>query len=213
MASPISPSTATRRALHMSTEISLSSPSRTRPIHPLLPEIKVPSGTLITANTTSPPLSKPEPIPTSHYHPSSCEPLTAEELAHHKFHNLHSQYASDPQGARVALEGAVAEARLRIDESERRRKDIEREMEEKEKTRDFERRIFMKQAGGGTQGRLSGASMAATNVTPSEENRIGQGQFFSEPAATGSALESVAGPSVRDSRQPGVSLRDAEMTG
>lgn len=147
-----SPSTATRRAMSMSTEIPLNSPSRTRPIHPLLPDIKVPA-------SISPPLSSglksdtADQIPAFHYHPITCEPFTAEDLAYHKFQALQQQY-STPEAAEQALQESIKEVKERIEENQKKRREIEKEIEMKEKTRELERKLYMnmKQSkSGGTQ--------------------------------------------------------------
>ena len=123
-----SPSTKTRKALSMSTDIPLNSPSRTRPIHNLLPEVKVPNSEL----------------PATAYHPVTCEPLTPEDLTYHKFQALQKQY-NTPESARVARDEAVAELRRKLEDRDRKEREIEKEITQIEKTREIERKVFERQ--------------------------------------------------------------------
>ena len=112
----------------MSADIPLDSASRTRPIHALLPEIRVPGSDM----------------PITAYHPVTCEPLTSEDLSYHKFQALQKQY-STPESARVARDEAIAEMRRRMEDREKRLRDIEKEIAQMEKTREIERKVFERQ--------------------------------------------------------------------
>lgn len=56
---------------------------------------------------------------------------------------LEKQYPT-PEAAERALAEAVREVKMRLEESEEDRKEVEREMEELEKTREVERRVYWK---------------------------------------------------------------------
>lgn len=125
-----SPST-TRKALSMATIIPLDSKSRVRPIHPDIPDIKVPDGDL----------------PSCRYHPVTCEPFTDDDLQHHKIQALQHQY-STPEAALNAQQEAVMELKQRLEESERKIREIDREMKMKEEMRQVERKVYQKQGKG-----------------------------------------------------------------
>jgi hypothetical protein len=120
-----SPTTAQRKVHSMATVIPLDSPSRQRPLHPELGAVKVPLGDL----------------PASHYHPVTCEPFTVEDLQHHKFQALLKQYGT-PEEARKAQEDAIREVKQRLEEAAQKTREVEKEMEEKEKTRNIERKAY-----------------------------------------------------------------------
>ena len=123
---PSSPTAQTRKALALPTIIPLESASRQEPIHHDLPSIKVPSN----SDTKS-----------YAYHPVTCEPLTAEDLLHHKLAQYQKQYTT-PEEAKRAQEDAVKEVKARLEENDRRRREVEREMEIKEKMREVERKGY-----------------------------------------------------------------------
>ena len=129
---PSSPTAQTRKALALPTIIPLDSASRQELIHPDLPSIKVPSN----SDTKS-----------YAYHPVTCEPLTAEDLQHHKLAQYQKQYTT-PEEAKRAQEDAVKEAKARLEENDRRRREVEREMENKEKMREVERKVMRKMGKG-----------------------------------------------------------------
>ena len=112
----------------MAQVIPFDSPSRQTPIHPELPSIRVPSGEL-----------KPY-----RYHPVTCEPLTNEDLNHHKLQQLQKQYPT-AEAASQAQQEAVKELKQRLADSEQRSREIDREMEDKEKMREIERKVYQKQ--------------------------------------------------------------------
>ena len=77
----------------------------------------------------------------------TCEPLTAEDLQHHKLAQYQKQYTT-PEEAKRALEDAVKEVKARLEENDRRRREVEREMENKEKMREVERKVMRKMGKG-----------------------------------------------------------------
>ena len=126
-----SPSTTTRKALAMPTVIPLDSVSRQTPIHPALPEIKLPNGDY-----------KPY-----QYHPVTCELLASEDLVHHKLQQLQKQYPTS-EAALQAQQEAIKEVKQRLRESEQKTREIDRDMEVKEKMREVERKVYQKQGKG-----------------------------------------------------------------
>ena len=121
---PLSPTKAHKTTV----VVPLDSPLRQVTIHPNLPEVKVPTSEL-----------KPH-----QYHPVSCEPLSPEDLQHHKLPQLQKQYTT-PEAALKAQAEAIKEVKDRMAEAEKKTKEINQQMEEMEKTREIERKIYMKQ--------------------------------------------------------------------
>ena len=97
-------------------------------IHPNLPEVKVPGGNL-----------KP-----CLYHPVSCEPFSSEDLHQYKLPQLRKQYPT-PAAALKAQEEAIEELKDMLEKTEKKRREISQLMEEMEKTRGIERKIYLKQ--------------------------------------------------------------------
>jgi hypothetical protein len=56
---------------------------------------------------------------------------------------LQKQYPT-PEAAERALVEAVREVKMRLEAGEERRKEVEREMEELEKTREVERKVYVR---------------------------------------------------------------------
>lgn len=126
-AEPVSPSKS-HKSLHLTKIVPLDSPLRQIAIHPDLSEIKVPGTDL-----------KPY-----QYHPVSCEPFSSEDFQHHKLPQLQKQYTS-PEAALKAQAEAIREVKERMAEAEKKTREIGQQMEEMEKTREIERKIYMKQ--------------------------------------------------------------------
>lgn len=108
--------------------VPLDAPARQIAMHPDLPEVKVPSAEL-----------KPY-----QYNPVSCEPLSSEDFQYHKLAQLQKQY-STPEAALRAQADAVREVKERMTEAEKKTREIDQQMEEMEKTREIERKIYKKQ--------------------------------------------------------------------
>jgi len=113
--------------------VPLDSGLRTTPIHPSLVEVKVPSSADAATYT---------------YHPATLVPFTPEDLAHYKLAQLQKQHPT-AEAALQAQEEAVREVKARIEEGEAKRRDVERDMEAKEKTRQWERNAYWKRSGKG----------------------------------------------------------------
>ena len=106
----------------------LESALRQRPIHPDLPQVRVPTGNLKTCQ----------------YHPITGEPFTADDLQHPLLREMLDKY-STAEAALKAQQDAVRDVIRRMEESEQRSREIDKDMEQKEKTREIERKIFQKQ--------------------------------------------------------------------
>ena len=131
---PSSPSTATRKVLTQPTVVPLDSLIRQTPIHPDLQFIKVPAASPSSDNL------KPY-----QYHPVTCEPLTTEDLKDQKTNMSLQQLAKHyptPELVEKAQAEAIQEVKMRIEESEKKRKEVEREMEDQEKMREVERKVY-----------------------------------------------------------------------
>lgn len=124
---PISP-TKSHKPASSTKVVPLDSPIRQIAIHPDLPEVKVPQND-----------SKP-----CQYHPISCELLNSEDLQHHKLPQLQKQYTT-PEAALKAQAEVIKEVKDRMAEAERKTREINQQMGEMEKTREIERKIYMKQ--------------------------------------------------------------------
>jgi hypothetical protein len=150
---PSSPSTTTRKVLTQPTIVPLDSTIRQVPIHPDLPSIKVPG-------------DNPDLKPYQ-YHPVTCEPLTNDDLTHHSkatstsgsnpsstpganLQLLQKQFPT-PEAAERALIETVREVKMKLEESEEKRKEVEREMEELKKVREMERKVYEKMKEGKTK--------------------------------------------------------------
>lgn len=102
---------------------------RQRTIHADLRQVKVPAGDLKTCQ----------------YHPVTGEPFTQDDLQHPLLREMLEKYGT-PEAARKAQQDAVMEVKQRMEEAEQKSRDIDKDMEEKEKMREIERKIFQKQA-------------------------------------------------------------------
>lgn len=123
---PLSPSKSHKGA--SSTKVvPLDAEIRQVAIHPELPEVKVPRD------------FKPY-----QYHPVSCELLSSDDLHHHKLPQLQKQHTT-PEAALKAQAEAVKEVKDKMAEAEKKTREINQQMEEMEKTREIERKIYMKQ--------------------------------------------------------------------
>lgn len=124
---PLSPTKSLKSAASTKV-VPLDAPIRKVVVHADLSEVKVPGGDL-----------KPY-----QYHPVSCEPLSSEDLQHHKLPQLQKQYTT-PEAALKAQAEAIKEVKDRMAEAEKKTREINEQMEEMEKTREIERKVYMKQ--------------------------------------------------------------------
>ena len=107
--------------------VPLDSPIRTTPIHPQLPEILVPE------NNT---------IPSTHYHPVTCEPLNIEEIQPQLQH-LRKEHPSIT-AMRKAREDAVKEIRQKLEVKGKKRDEVQKKLDTKAKEWDMEYRVISK---------------------------------------------------------------------
>ncbi|KAH0830928.1 hypothetical protein AYO21_06459 [Fonsecaea monophora] len=146
--------------------VPLDSPLRTTPIHPSVEAIKVPETALTSAAPNT--------------NPITLQPFTEAELVQYGFEQLRAQIfathgvgVGDGDGgaggnllvlgekekqeiARIREETAAL-LKQKLDEREARVREIEREMEDKEKIREVERKVFRKKlAAGGGEGGVAG---------------------------------------------------------
>ncbi|OQU96470.1 hypothetical protein CLAIMM_02551 [Cladophialophora immunda] len=129
--------------------VPLDSPLRSTPIHPSLPSVKVPEAAL----TSSAPNTNPITL----------QPFTEAELTKHGFGKLRAQIFATAANSGGGLgerekeeiarmrEETAALLKQKLDEREARVREIEREMEEKEKIREVERKVFRKKLAGGKE--------------------------------------------------------------
>ncbi|KAF5864198.1 hypothetical protein ETB97_008404 [Aspergillus alliaceus] len=111
-----------------SNPVPLDSPLRTTPIHPLVPEIRVPG----------------EPLPPHNYHPVTCNQIEAEsEDIRAQLENLRKEYTSS-DAALKAQEQVAKEVKLKIEEAERKREDVQKAMDKKIKERNTEMKVLSK---------------------------------------------------------------------
>lgn len=106
----------------------LNSPIRTVPIHPQLPEIRVPQDG--------------DTIPASHYHPVTCELLHTEALQP-QLQQLRKEHPSMTAMIK-ARDDAVKEIRQKLEEKERRRDEVQKALDKKAKEWDMEYKVLSK---------------------------------------------------------------------
>jgi len=122
--------------------VPLDSVRRTQPIHPSISEVKLPAnGSVDAPNTSTTDFSHVVTL-----NPVTLQPFTLEELRSHNIETLHRQYSTQ-EAAKKALDDTAKELRKLIDENDRKSKEIDRDMEEKEKIRETERRVYAKKLG------------------------------------------------------------------
>ena len=107
--------------------VPLDSSKRTTPIHPQLPEIRVPQN---------------GPAPSTHYHPVTCEPLNVEEIQA-QLQQLRKEHPSTTAMLK-AREEAVKEIRQKLEEKEKKRDEVQKALDKKAKEWDVEYKILSK---------------------------------------------------------------------
>jgi len=122
-----SPTTAAAVTSVTNGTIPLDSSLRTTPIHPSLLGIKVSGGASPNTN------------------PLTLQPFTESELAQHGYAQLRTQFtpADKEELAQLRAETAAL-LKQKLDERETKMRDIQREMDDKEKIREVERKVFRK---------------------------------------------------------------------
>ena len=131
--SPTSGNRKSSISLPTSTEtVPLDHPSRTTPLHPSLPTVLVPP------NQT-----------TSSINPLTLQPFTDAELKSYNFDKLLQDHKSlSNADIEKARDEAVKALRDKIDERDAKVREVEKEIEEKEKIRGVERKVYRRQMEG-----------------------------------------------------------------
>lgn len=130
----------------------LNSDIRVQPLHPMIPEVKLPrkvENESASATTSADKEKEQRGLDTpsaTTLNPITLQPFTLEELHSHNIEALLRQY-STPEAARKARDETAKELRKMLDENEVKTKEIDREMEEKEKTREIERKVYARKLG------------------------------------------------------------------
>lgn len=130
----------------------LDSARRVKPIHPVVNEVKLPNSVTTdqpgqTAEIAADANGKPISLASSTLlNPVTLKPFTIEELRSHNLEALVKQY-STPEAAQKAREDSVKELRRLLDENDRKTRDIKAQMDEKEKTREIERKVYARKLG------------------------------------------------------------------
>ncbi|KAJ5085803.1 hypothetical protein N7532_010574 [Penicillium argentinense] len=106
--------------------VPLDSPIRTTPIHPDLPELKLPEG----------------PLPIYQYHPVTCQPLEEQDVRA-QLEQLQQQFP-DKESALRAQELAAKEAKRKIEEVSKKREQVQKAIDKKIKERDTEMKVLSK---------------------------------------------------------------------
>ncbi|OJJ47641.1 hypothetical protein ASPZODRAFT_1735778 [Penicilliopsis zonata CBS 506.65] len=108
--------------------VPLDSPTRTTPIHPLLPEIRVPG----------------EPLPPYRYHPVTCLPIDSDsEEIQSQLRELR-QEVSSREAALKMQEELARQVRQKMDEAEKKREMVQKAMDKKTKERNTELKVLSK---------------------------------------------------------------------
>lgn len=130
------------------TIIPLEHPLRTTPIHPLLPEIRVPTGPSQNQNQDQDQTqSKLQP---HHYNPITCTAIHLDNDNDNTTKEYQSQLATlrtdhpTPDTALRAQEIAAKEAKRRFEELVRKREEVQKAMDKKVKERDTEMKVLSK---------------------------------------------------------------------
>jgi len=139
--------------------VSLDSPLRTTPIHPLLPDIRVP-GRATDAGSNE--LSKDQAdnevdksLQSHHYNPLTCVPFEFSSISKNQPPNTDAtQQAKElaslreehptPEAALKAQETTAREAKRRIEETAKKREEVQRAIDKKVKERDTEMKVLEK---------------------------------------------------------------------
>lgn len=158
---PTHTSTASSSSPNAASEIiPLDSPLRTTPIHPLLPEIRLPSSPLkpllsptndtttttgtADAATATIPARETQPAHPVTLNPLTLQPFSAGDLRAHGLEELLERYARDIEGAGRERERVAREVRVLVEAGRERERAVEREIEEREKVWEVERKVWEK---------------------------------------------------------------------
>ncbi|KAG2028016.1 hypothetical protein GB937_000466 [Aspergillus fischeri] len=125
---PAEPEPISTANLPSNAPVPLDSPLRTNPIHPSLPDIRVPSS----------------PLKPHQYDPVTCTPIDLEsDSVRTQLDHLRAEYTS-PSAALKAQEQVAKEAKRKIEEAEKKREEVQKAMDKKVKERDTEMKVLSK---------------------------------------------------------------------
>ncbi|KAL2871129.1 uncharacterized protein BJX67DRAFT_377733 [Aspergillus lucknowensis] len=105
--------------------IPLDSPTRTTPIHELLPDIRL-----------------PHELPTYRYHPVTCASIEPEDVRA-QVEQLRKQFPT-PEAALRAQEQVARELKQKLEDAERKREEVQKTMDKKIKERNMELKVLSK---------------------------------------------------------------------
>lgn len=140
--------------------IPLDSPLRITPIHPLLPDIRVPGRPAETETQSNEPRKdQPDnetekPLQSHNYNPLTCTPFSFPNIPQNQPSTGTTQHEKDladlreeypiPEAALRAQEATAREAKRRIEETIKKREEVQRAMDKKVKERDTEMKVLEK---------------------------------------------------------------------
>ncbi|RLL96624.1 hypothetical protein CFD26_100746 [Aspergillus turcosus] len=125
---PAEPDQISTTTLPSNAPVPLDSPLRTTPIHPSLPDIRVPSS----------------PLKPHQYDPVTCTPINLEaDTIRSQLNHLRAEYPS-PSAALKAQEQVAKEAKRKIEEAEKKREEVQKAMDKKVKERNTEMKVLSK---------------------------------------------------------------------
>ncbi|EAL88277.1 uncharacterized protein AFUA_1G05660 [Aspergillus fumigatus Af293] len=131
---PAEPESISTANLPSNAPVPLDSPLRTNPIHPSLPDIRVPGS----------------PLRPYQYDPVTCTPIDLESDSFRtQLDHLRTEYAT-PSAALKAQEQVAKEAKRKIEEAEKKREEVQKAMDKKVKERDTEMKVLSKYQKSGT---------------------------------------------------------------
>ncbi|KAK5084709.1 hypothetical protein LTR05_005787 [Lithohypha guttulata] len=131
--------------------VPLSSTRRAVPIHPIVHEVKLPTAagdvlTTVGSEGLGLRVQNGSVSLTTTLNPITLKPFTIEELRSYHLEALVRQYSTS-EAAEKAREDTARDLRKMLDDNERKSKEIERDMDEKEKTREIERKVYARKLG------------------------------------------------------------------
>ncbi|KAL2848628.1 hypothetical protein BJX68DRAFT_267493 [Aspergillus pseudodeflectus] len=115
------------------TPIPLDSPTRTTPIHELLPDIRLPSA-----------------LPTYNYNPVTCAPLDTDDVRA-QLEELRKEFPTH-EAALKAQEQAARELKQKLEDAEKKREEVQKTMDKKIKERNTELKVLSKYQDGKASG-------------------------------------------------------------
>ncbi|RHZ58118.1 hypothetical protein CDV55_105840 [Aspergillus turcosus] len=125
---PAEPDQISTTNLPSNAPVPLDSPLRTTPIHPSLPDIRVPSS----------------PLKPHQYDPVTCTPIDLEaEPIRSQLDHLRAEHPSS-SAALKAQEQVAKEAKRKIEEAEKKREEVQKAMDKKVKERNTEMKVLSK---------------------------------------------------------------------